>query len=361
MAVGTALVCPETRLSLRLLEIREADSLMGGEVRPRRDDGGMYGRTETVLVREDRQRAYPVIDGFAVLLPPEALESDSASGSLSVAASPYASAYEQMAHYDTLSRGQREALGSSGAAKRLVRIRAARSSTFPEPPELWLTSPYEPTAQLAAYRHIAPLLGKRVLQVGGGGTHALAFLLAGASEAWVATPALEELRLARELARELGLASRLRGVLAVGERLPFADGTFDAVYAPGTVHHFATELALPECARVLRPNGKFAAVEPWRTRLYGVGTAVFGKNEPDVACEPLTQSRLGAFEASFASARVERHGALSRYPLILLSRFGIHVAPAHALRIARVDHRLSRAIRPLQALGSAVALLGTRD
>src|SRR5574338_619544 len=42
--------------------------------------------------------------------------------------------------------------------------------------------------------------------------------------------------------------------------------------------------ALRECARVLAPEGRFAAVEPWRGPLYGIGTALLGKRDRRVRC-----------------------------------------------------------------------------
>jgi SAM-dependent methyltransferase len=49
-------------------------------------------------------------------------------------------------------------------------------------------------------------------------------------------------------------------------RLPFGDGSFDAVMCLDLVHHLARPRAFfIEAARVLRPGGRLAAVEPWIT------------------------------------------------------------------------------------------------
>lgn len=54
---------------------------------------------------------------------------------------------------------------------------------------------------------------------------------------------------------EMG-SGTLRAAIADVRRLPFADGSFDAIYSMGTVEHFAeTEDALAEIRRVLRPGG----------------------------------------------------------------------------------------------------------
>ena len=51
-----------------------------------------------------------------------------------------------------------------------------------------------------------------------------------------------------------------------------------------------TELAMPEIARVLKPGGRFSAMDPWRAPLYAIGTKILGKREVNVYCRPLTQS-----------------------------------------------------------------------
>jgi ubiquinone/menaquinone biosynthesis C-methylase UbiE len=63
-------------------------------------------------------------------------------------------------------------------------------------------------------------------------------------------------------------ATRLAGVATVrlvrgnAMDLPFADGTFDAVYGSSILHHLDVDVALAEAARVLRPGGRLAFAEP---------------------------------------------------------------------------------------------------
>lgn len=53
-----------------------------------------------------------------------------------------------------------------------------------------------------------------------------------------------------------------RPVAADGTHMPFADGAFDAVLVDGVLHHLDAQAALAEVARVLRPGGMLAVVEP---------------------------------------------------------------------------------------------------
>lgn len=58
-------------------------------------------------------------------------------------------------------------------------------------------------------------------------------------------------------ARTAFTAGRLGAVAADVRAIPFADGTFDAIYSMGTIEHFdETEQAVAEMVRVLRPGGR---------------------------------------------------------------------------------------------------------
>ena len=53
-------------------------------------------------------------------------------------------------------------------------------------------------------------------------------------------------------------------VVADGLQLPFGAGSFDAVVGLDLVHHLARPAAFfAEAARVLRPGGRVAVIEPW--------------------------------------------------------------------------------------------------
>ncbi len=50
---------------------------------------------------------------------------------------------------------------------------------------------------------------------------------------------------------------------ADGERLPFADASFDRIWGHAVLHHLDMARAGPELARVLRPGGLAVFCEPW--------------------------------------------------------------------------------------------------
>ena len=94
-------------------------------------------------------------------------------------------------------------------------------------------------------------------------------MLGGAREAWLLTPVESEARYAQELARLTGVEIQCR--VGVAEDMPFKAAFFDAIYSGGCAHHFQTEKAFPEIARILVPGGRFSAEDPWRAPLYGWG------------------------------------------------------------------------------------------
>jgi len=96
--------------------------------------------------------------------------------------------------------------------------------------------------------------GKRVLEVGcGAGTDLMRFAKAGALVTGLDI-APSAVALAQQNFAQQGLQADLRE--ADGERLPFADGSFDFVYAHGVVQYTANDRALvDEVRRVLAPGG----------------------------------------------------------------------------------------------------------
>jgi SAM-dependent methyltransferase len=96
--------------------------------------------------------------------------------------------------------------------------------------------------------------GKRVLDVGcGAGTDLVRFAKGGAIVSGVDLSA-SAIALARQNFSHQGLEVDLRE--ADGEHLPYADGTFDLVFAHGVVQYTPDGRALvEECRRVLKPGG----------------------------------------------------------------------------------------------------------
>jgi SAM-dependent methyltransferase len=243
-----------------------------------------------------------------------------------------------------------------GVPDTLPRLRAiaqSRERSFPNPRALWSMSKFDGAQEWDCLTFMAPLEGKRVAQVGGSGAWAVEFALAGAREAWLVSPFQSELEAGLEIARLAKVELHCR--LCPAERLQFEDAYFDAIFAPGSAHHFDTDKAFPEIRRVLCPGGKFAAFEPWLTPVYRIGIRLFGKREPGVKCIPLDPGRLVSFYRTFPGAQAKHHGAFTRYGLILLGRL-IRLSDSFVWSAQSLDDAIAM---PLirRHFGSGVALL----
>jgi ubiquinone/menaquinone biosynthesis C-methylase UbiE len=168
---------------------------------------------------------------------------------------------------------------------------------------------------------------------------------------------LNEARYAHRLAERMGVADRFATVVAVAEHIPIRDEMFNVVYSGGCLHHMAIDYAAPEIYRVLAPGGRFAAVEPWRTRLHHVGTRLLGKREVGVACRPLDKRRLEPIRHAFGDLTLAHHGPVLRYVALGLQKLTGRTISTHTgLRLARIDDAL-----PIpRSSGGSLAILATR-
>jgi SAM-dependent methyltransferase len=109
-------------------------------------------------------------------------------------------------------------------------------------------------------------------------------------------------------------------VQADGERLPFADASFDRVWGNAVLHHLDLDVAGRELFRVLRPGGRAVFCEPWG------GNALLswarrhlsyrGKQRtPDE--EPLRPRQVRALEHIFPTVEVDGFQLLSMVRRVL--------------------------------------------
>lgn len=358
-------ICPQTKLPVRAMSLEDArKSLNSQELVARTNtDPQPFGVTETLMVRSDNACAYPVIDGIPILLAPEQITPASRPQTFDLTDEKYAEAYEEMTHYNQVAKAEAAAIRESEAYRMVapvLQLPESERNTCPEPKEYWIDCVPDCKAQYEAYRFLEPFAGKRYLQLGGKGIHAVKSLLAGASEAWVMTPMLGEIYCSMALAKEAGVLDRLRCVVGVAEEIPIVDGYFDAAYSGGCVHHMTTELAMPEIARVLKPGGRFSSMDPWRAPLYAIGTKLLGKREVNVHCRPLTRKRVEPLYTAFKQAKKEQYGTLTRYPALALNKFGISLPFSTMWQLYRFDDTLCSFIPGMRGMGSSVALFATK-
>lgn len=104
------------------------------------------------------------------------------------------------------------------------------------------------------------LRGKRVLDYGCGCAESGVYLAKLGARVVGVDVSAGMLRAAQALAAHHGVEIETRQV--TGEAIPADSREFDLVYGNGVLHHVNLDLAIPELARVLRPEGKACFVEP---------------------------------------------------------------------------------------------------
>jgi ubiquinone/menaquinone biosynthesis C-methylase UbiE len=325
---------------------------------------------DEILMSGDNRTAYPVVDGIPVLLAPEICSAD-ACDRFTPLDPRYAEAYEEMDHYNSIAAEAQAGIRTSHAYRTLSacqRLSRDEQARFPYPMERWLEATYDVTAQENVFAHLSPVLDKDVLQVGGTGIHAIRFLMAGAATATLVTPMISEAKFACRLAEELEVAERFSAAVGIFEELPLPAASVDVVFSGGSLHHTITDLALFEAARVLRSGGKIGCFDPWRAPFYRIGIRIFGKREPGVFCRPLDNERTRYLGKCFQNAKVEKHGAMTRYFLLGLQKSGLDFTDDGTAgysqfvhKVMRWDNEIASVLLPLRKFASSVSICASKQ
>lgn len=113
-----------------------------------------------------------------------------------------------------------------------------------------------------AKRFMGDLKGIDILELGcGSGELAVWFALQGARVTGIDVSD-ESILLAKKRAEENGVASETNFMACPAEAIPAPSASFDVVFINVSLHHLELEQALAECKRLLKPKGRFIAVEP---------------------------------------------------------------------------------------------------
>jgi SAM-dependent methyltransferase len=104
--------------------------------------------------------------------------------------------------------------------------------------------------------------GKKVLDYGcGNGIHSAFPIKVGAERVVGIDLSEKSLDIAKERTREAGVADRVEFKVMDCENLEFSPGSFDIILDGGTFSSLDLEKALPELARVLKPEGCLIGIE----------------------------------------------------------------------------------------------------
>lgn len=112
-----------------------------------------------------------------------------------------------------------------------------------------------------AFERLGDLRGKRVLDYGCG--HGMAAVVLARRGADVTAFDLSPGYVREAEVRAAANGVSVRFAVADGERLPFADRSFDAVWGCAVLHHLDLARAGAELRRILAPGGTAVFCEPW--------------------------------------------------------------------------------------------------
>ncbi len=342
------------------MSLGSAEAAVGGPLLPR--GGGRSTPPSEVMLRSDALVAYPCIGAHPVLMSPEALTPHGEGTRCDMSEPRFSEAYRDRRYYADLIDREHPDLGHDATIAQLCRLDetlGASRQGLPFPVERWMERSTTVGAAVHAYEHLAPAAGARFLQIGGRGTHAIKFLLAGAGRAVVVSPVVDELDLALLAADRVGVADRLATVCALAEQLPLPDSSVDLVFSGSSIHHTVTDEAFPEIARVMSPGGRFASIDVFRSPLYRIGTRVFGRATRGAGCRPLDDDRLGPALAAFDDVELAWHGRLARYPIAVLARARLLPSVRVLWQLERAERAVHRVLPSIDRLASLVVVTAT--
>ncbi|NUP91089.1 MAG: class I SAM-dependent methyltransferase [Candidatus Sumerlaeia bacterium] len=116
-----------------------------------------------------------------------------------------------------------------------------------------------------AFDALGDVKGKRILDYGCGTGRSAVYLAKMGAMTCGFDISPESIAIARRRAEVNGVAELTNFQVMGGERLEYADESFDIIFGQSILHHIVLDLATPEMRRVLRPGGIGVFLEPQGT------------------------------------------------------------------------------------------------
>lgn len=184
-----------------------------------------------------------------------------------------------------------------------------------------------------SYTFLGDILGKNVLEIGGGLGEQAVYFAGQGGVVTVIDISAESLKSMQELAGREGV--RVRGVVMDAQKMTFDSGQFDVVYINSVMMHVDCAKVMSECSRVLRRGGKLIIVEPLKYGLFVQGyrlVSSYKKMKPQY----MTLARFVEGKKYFSAFT---HQEFYFFSCLLLPVFFLRVRWVHSLfyGAARVD------------------------
>lgn len=175
----------------------------------------------------------------------------------------------------------------------------------------WQEKPFEVwrsalSTRLPPLTFLGPFEGRRILLCGVG-PEAVVFARAG-GEVYGFDISTTQTEAVNALARRTGLAAHINVQAMPFEQLAYPDDFFDLAYGSAILHHIDLVAGGAELARVLKPGGRAAFLEPLGTNpflQFARGHLPYREKHRTVDERPLTYQDIELFTRSFAVARRE--------------------------------------------------------
>jgi SAM-dependent methyltransferase/uncharacterized protein YbaR (Trm112 family) len=332
------LMCPETELPLEVVD--QATLSVINERINNRQLKGVSGDViqdtfGTGLIQRDREIFYPIKEGIPLLLVSDCIHYNIERYGVHTYGKEFEQISEQVIHesevYDNVAEVDLKRFDYADL-KQFAGLRPGKSlleqdtTNFPEPMNLWADAGL---CQYYAYKFLTPCDKKCYLQLGGHGSHAIKFLLAGAKEAVTVDPSFKSLIYGRKLSGLFGVEKGFKPVKSCGEFIPYPDNYFDYIYAGGVLHHTDLRKTAQELYRVLKKGGKGAFVEPLEGSFlnralpkvaHAMHIRLSSKEEAESIDHPLYYGDVNDFLSHFDEGSFREFG-LFMLPATVLSKF----------------------------------------
>lgn len=157
-----------------------------------------------------------------------------------------------------------------------------------------------------AIGRLGEIANKDVLDFGCG--HGMAAVMLARQGARVTAFDLSSEYVVEARSRAVANQVKVAAIQADGQRLPFADASFDAVWANAVLHHLDVAVATKELHRVLRPSGVAVVCEPWgenpllRLARWQTGAT---RSHHSADEQPLRRAQLRQIQRVFAEVTIE--------------------------------------------------------
>jgi SAM-dependent methyltransferase len=150
-------------------------------------------------------------------------------------------------------------------------------------------------------KHLGPLKGKKILDIGCGCGEASVFFAKQGASVTAADISSEMLNLASKVAALHGVG--IFTVKSDASRLELPDAEFDIVYLANLLHHVKLEATVTEAHRLLKPGGLFASWDPLK---YNPVINIYRKIAAEVRTEdehPLGRPDLALIASKFKNVK----------------------------------------------------------